>query len=342
MPDKHCSKLLRVVSWGLFHFISTITGLCIPFKPQVILAPSPPLSIGLNAYVLAGLLRAKYIYNVQELYPDIAVNLGIIKNKRLITWLSSVERFIYNHAASVTTITDSIQAKVVARSKDKSLVRMIPNFVDFSEIIEIPRNNMFSQSHQIKDHFVVTYAGNLGVPQNLWLLVEVASQLKDVPKITFLIIGDGTEKEGLAKAILEKKLTNIHVIDYQPMSMMPSIYAASDVFYVGQIADAHSDGIPSKIYRIFGNKKPILAVTTDGSDLANCIRSAEAGVVVSDNRPKSVAAAVLSLKDSPVIINEYGLKGFTFSQNYTREKVCHEYDSLIRSVCERIGRGKTS
>jgi len=335
MPDKHCNKLLRVISWGLFHLFSTIVGLCIAFKPDVILTPSPPLSMGINAYILARLLRTKYIYNVQELYPDIAVNLGIVKSRRLIACLSTVERFIYNHAAAVTTITDSIQEKVKSRIRDNSLVYMIPNFVDEANVVSVERDNDFSRRYNIRSQFVVTYAGNLGAPQNLWMMVHAAILLRKIDEIVFLIIGDGTEKTELINTIRHEKLSNILVIDYQPMAMMPYIYAASDVFFVGQIPSAHSDGIPSKIYRIFGNKKPILAVTTSDSDLAKCVKSASGGVVVSDNSPNTFAEAILSLKESPKAVHDYGLNGYRYVQEFSKNNISRKYEQLIVSICRR-------
>ena len=334
MPDKHCNKLIRIASWLSFHFFSTVLGSCIRFKPDVILVPSPPLSIGLNACAIAWLTRSKYIYNVQELYPDIAINLGVIKQKGLIRFLSAAERFIYNRSAAVTSITESIHEKVAARIKDPRKARLIPNFVDFSDVVAAPRINAFSQQYRMADQFVVTYAGNLGIPQNVSLLVEAGKWLRDDKEITILIIGDGSEKEDLVQRVRRDAVNNVHVIDYQPLSMMPLIYASSDVFYVGQTLDAHSDGIPSKIYRIMANRKPILAVTTPGSDLARCLRAAGAGIVVSSDDPADLARAILEMKARRRDLCEFGQKAYEYVVgSFERESVSRQYDQLIRSVC---------
>lgn len=335
MPNKNCSKWLRILSWLFFHGFSTIVGLCIRFKPDIILVPSPPLSMGLNAYALGRLLGAKYIYNVQELYPDIAINLGVVRNRCFIRALSAVERFIYNHAVAVTTITDSIDAKVRQRCRQPLAVHMVPNFVDLDEIADVERDNAFSRMYHIADCFVVTYAGNLGVPQNLMLLVEAAVLLRDRKNIAFMIVGDGSEKNRLRAAVQDNGLSNIHVVDYQPISMMPSIYAASDIFYVGQQPEAHTDGIPSKIYRIFGNKKPILAVTAGDSDLANCVRQANGGVVVTNNDPQALAAAVVALCEAPEKAEKYGSDGYAYVRKFSRTSVSQSYDQLIRACCQR-------
>jgi colanic acid biosynthesis glycosyl transferase WcaI len=336
MPDKHCHKLLRIISWLGFHFLSTIIGVCVRFKADVILVPSPPLSIGINAYLIARLTGSKYIYNVQELYPDIAVNLGVIKHKGLIRWLSSVESFIYNRAAAVTSITESIQNKVAARMKDPKKAWLIPNFVDFSDITEAPRVNTFSQHYQIERRFVVTYAGNLGMPQNVSILVEAGKLLQAEKGIAILIIGDGTEKEALKRCVEREKMTNVYVIDYQSYSMMPFIYATTDVFYVGQTLDAHSDGIPSKTYRIMANKKPILAVTTPTSDLARCLHDSGAGKVVASENPLDLADAILEMKALGQELQQYEQRAHQYVvESFERKTVSLQYDQLIRTVCKQ-------
>ena len=336
MPDKHCHKLLRIISWLGFHFLSTIIGVCVRFKADVILVPSPPLSIGINAYLIARLTGSKYIYNVQELYPDIAVNLGVIKHKGLISWLSSVESFIYNRAAAVTSITESIQNKVAARMKEPKKAWLIPNFVDFSDITEAPRVNTFSQHYHIEKRFVVTYAGNLGMPQNVSILVEAGKLLQAEKGIAILIIGDGTEKEALKRCVEREKMTNVHVIDYQSYSMMPLIYATTDVFYVGQTLDAHSDGIPSKTYRIMANKKPVLAVTTSSSDLAHCVNEAGAGKVVASENAADLAQAILEMRARGGELQQYGQKAHQYVvEAFERKNVSRQYDQLIRNVCKQ-------
>jgi colanic acid biosynthesis glycosyl transferase WcaI len=336
MPDKHCNKLLRIISWLGFHFLSTIIGVCIRFRSDVILVPSPPLSIGINAYLIACLTGSKYIYNVQELYPDIAVNLGVIKKKGLIRFLSAIEKFIYNRAAAVTTITESIQSKVASRMKEPKKAWMIPNFVDFSDIVESPRVNTFSQYHQIESRFVVTYAGNLGIPQNISILIEAGKLLQAEKEIAILIIGDGTEKEAFKRRVESEHLSNVLLIDYQSYSVMPLIYAATDLFYVGQTLDAHSDGIPSKTYRIMANKKPILAVTTPTSDLARCLHDSGGGLVVASDNPADLAHAILEMKVRGDELQRYGQKAYQYVVGaFERKQVSRQYDQLIRNVCKQ-------
>lgn len=333
MPDKQCHPLLRMMSWIGFHVISTFLALLLRFKPHVVLAPSPPLLIGLNAYVLALLLRAKYIYNVQELYPDIAINLGMIKSQFIIKGLKRIESFIYNHSGAVTTITPSITNKVTARIKNPSKVKMIANFVDFNDMYSVERVNDFSKRYQLEDKFVITYAGNVGIPQNLDILVEAMAFLPQLSSIQVLIIGDGGARKMLMEKIVAKGIQHVQMIDYQPISMMPQIYAASDLFYVGQTLGAHSDGIPSKIYRIMANTKALLAVAPESSDLAQMISENKTGWVLSSDSPCDLAEMIRSIQNDTKVLLERGKNGHQYvKMSFERKMITRQYSELVTSL----------
>ncbi|MRS05405.1 glycosyltransferase WbuB, partial [bacterium] len=101
MPRKGKNKLLRICAWLSFHGISTVAGLVSRFKPDVILTPSPPLTIAVSAWLLGMWHKCPFIYNVQEIYPDVAVNLGVLKNKFAIRCLQRLESFVYEKAQAL-------------------------------------------------------------------------------------------------------------------------------------------------------------------------------------------------------------------------------------------------
>lgn len=334
MPNKQCHPLLRILSWMNFHATSTILSLFLRFRPDVVLAPSPPLLIGLNAWAIAGLHRAKYIYNVQELYPDIAVNLGVIRNKAVIGLLSRVERFIYRHAAAVTTITEAMLRKIEARVDRPDKAKLIPNFVDFGFIREASPANPFAEKYHLDGKFVITYAGNMGVPQNLEILVEAVKSLAEAePTLRLMLIGDGGAKTRLLG--LAEGAGNVEIVDYQPISAMPDIYAASHLFYVGQSPDASSDGIPSKIYRIMGNHKPLLVVSAEGSDLARCVADVGSGEALATTNPAVLAATIRRVMADRPSLTEMGEKGFRYvSSTFERHQVTRQYSELVSAIAE--------
>lgn len=330
MPNKKIFPLFRIISWIGFHLMTILISPFIHFKPDVIIACTPPLTMGVNSYIISKLLRSKYIFNVQEIYPDIAVNLGILKNKGLIRFFSKMERFIYRHAAAVTTITEAMAAKIRSRT-DASKVRLIPNFVDLEEMTSLSaiRENDFAKEHGLINKFVITYAGNMGVPQNLGILVEAGKLLPE--NFVVLLVGGGGDEKRLREIAGDSK--RIIFVDYQPISAMPSIYAVSDLFYVGQSPDAAADGIPSKIYRILGNKKPILAVTGEQSDLAVFVRKANAGFVFNEISPKALADEIVKMASNREKLKACGMAGYTFvASQFGREAISKAYLNLLNEL----------
>ena len=326
MPDKSVWPPLRMLSWIWFHFAATLLGWFLRFKPDVVVAPSPPLTIGLNAWAIAAVRRARYVYNVQEIYPDIAINLGMMKSRRAIKFFRAIERLTYAKAAAVTSITPAMCAKIASRT-DPGKVRLIPNFVDLSDVREVARDNGFAREHGLGGRFVLAYAGNMGVPQKLGVMVELARRITE---LTVLFVGGGGDADRLKREA--DGLANVVFVDYQPISRMGEIYAASDVFYVGQDPQAAADGIPSKIYRILGHNKPILAMTSPGSDLADFVRSSGGGVLIGEDMDAAAAVMRELMADRPRLAalaatgRDYVLKSFS------RSTVAASYLQLFTAV----------
>lgn len=326
MPNKGIWPPLRMLSWINFHVISTVIGWFMRFKPDVVIAPSPPLTIGLNAWSIAAVRRAKYIYNVQEIYPDIAINLGIMKNRLSIRFFSWLERFIYRKAACVTSITPGMCEKIFRRT-DLKKVRLVPNFVDLSDVSVVSRDNNFSREYDLRGKFVLTYAGNMGVPQKLGVMVELARRM---PELTVLFVGGGGDSARLREQA--KGLGNVKFVDYQPISRMPEIYASSDLFYVGQDPHACSDGIPSKIYRILGYRKPLLVMTKPDSDLARFVAESGGGLLINEDVTEAVPV-VRSLMADAGKLKSLGESGRQYVEDsFSRASISGKYESICKGI----------
>ncbi|MBQ9693478.1 MAG: glycosyltransferase family 4 protein [Kiritimatiellae bacterium] len=329
MPSKHIWTPIRLLSWIAFHIISTLLGCILRFKPDIVIAPSPPLTIGLSAWAIALVRRAHYIYNVQELYPDIAVNLGVIRNQYIIRFFRKLERFIYEKAVAVTSITPAMCA-LIAQRTHPSKVHLIPNFVDLTDVKTVARENAFAKEHHLTDKFVITYAGNMGIPQNLEVLINLA-QL--IPSITILFVGDGGDANRLKQ--IATGLSNVRFVPYQPLSRMPEIYACSDLFYVGQDPKACSDGIPSKIYRILGNKKPLLIKTAPSSDLARFSYESQSGILIPDDLSNFVAEFNEFITNR-ALLQKMAENGLNYvSTVFSRPLISHQYETLCKTVMSK-------
>ncbi|PUZ26254.1 glycosyltransferase WbuB [Chitinophaga parva] len=327
--------LRRIVDFIKFHVLGLGIGLSLN-KFDVVLSPSPPLTIGVVGALIAGLKGGKAIYNVQEIYPDFAINQGVVKNGLLIKVLKGIEKFIYNRSAAVVTIDDKFSDIIRPRFKDVRKLHVIPNFVDTQLYMPGARHNAFSAQHGLDDKFVIAYAGNIGFAQNWEPVLHAAKALEHLP-VTFLIVGDGVRKAWLREQIAERGINTILLLDYQPREAMPLINASADLHTIVMSADMDNDGFPSKIYTILASGRPVLVSTGSDSPLSNLMRKANAQRKVGLNDNESYAAAIAKAYAEREQLPAEGAAGRAFIEgNYSKEAVAMQYHQLIQRIAAPV------
>ena len=336
MPKKSGNIFMRIISWMWFHILSIIISLFYPKKLDIVIAPSPPLTIGLCAFIISRFHKARYIYNVQEVYPDIAIKLGVLKNKIIIQLFYLIEKFIYSKAAFVTVISEGMKKNLLKKGVSEDKIRLIPNFVDDREMYPLSKLNNFSKQNSIYNKFVISYAGNMGISQGLDILVDAAYRLNENHDIIFLLVGDGTEKSALEEKVKAKRLNNFIILPFQNYDLVPQIYASSDLNVVSQAKGSKYNEIPSKVYRIMACASAILAITEEDSDLASLIKKAQCGYIVNPNEPEKLVNIILKAYKERKDIIEYGRNGRQFVLNgYTREAITKMYNNLLVEVTKK-------
>jgi putative colanic acid biosynthesis glycosyltransferase WcaI len=335
MPAKGRRALYRVGCWGWLHVCSTAAGLLSRWRPDVILCASPPPTIALSAYLLGKRFGAPFVYNAQELYPDVAIDLGLVRSRLLIGQLRRLERFIYAKAAAVTVISEGMRRRVRAKGVARGKVSVIPNFADIERFRPGARDNGFSRRYGLGEKFVVTYAGNMGKPQGLEVLLRAAQELASRPGacgVEFLLVGDGAERGRLGELTAGLGLNNVRFVPYQSYALMEQVYGASDLCYVPQAAGTSGDAVPSKVYRVMASGRPVLAATDAASDLAELVRESGAGAVV-PAEACMVAAVVNEASAQRQEWEERGRAGRRFVvERFSRDRIGREYHELLRAV----------
>jgi len=333
MPRKSKSTVLRLLAWIQFHILSLVAALALVRHVDVIVAPSPPLTVGVCAWVLGLWYRAPYVYNVQELYPDIAIYLGALRNRGVIAVLFALERFVYARARFITVIAPGMRRRILKKAVAPEKVRLIPNFVDADDMVPGPKTNAFSHQHDLEDAFVVAYAGNMGPAQGLDTVLDAAGLLKNESRVRFLLVGEGTSFDRLKSLVDERRLTNVLMLSHQPYALVPQIYAASDLCVVPLALNTGSDAVPSKVYRIMACARPVLVCADPESDLAELIRVAQCGIVVPPGSPEALASAVVAaMRDASACaaMGEAGRRHVL--THYTRPSVSAQYEALVREA----------
>lgn len=328
---KYKSTFLRIISFVYWHLFSFFIGLSIN-KIDFILSPSPPLSIGFVSILIAKIKKAKIVYNVQEIYPDLLINQGGLKSKLIIRILKWLEKFVYNNSNAVITIDQQFFNQIKDRFKSVQKLNIIPNFVD-TELYK-PETNVILPPVFINDKskLKLLYAGNIGFFQD-WEPVFYAAKKLLNTNIEFWIIGEGVRKEYLLKRVEEEKLNNIKILSYQNRNLMPAINAFADIHFISISKEMEQEGFPSKVYSIMACAKPMIILTGENTPLFNFLSDKNCSILISDNRNDNFVESIISLANDKNKQFELGQNGYNEIQNfYTKEKVIEQYVDLFDKI----------
>ena len=333
MPQKRQRVWRRAFDYTLFQGLTTLIGLSSVGKQDVVLVTSPPITLGLTGYLLSRWQRIPFIYNVQELWPDVLVRMGVLKNGLLARFLYRVEGFVYREAAATSAIGRIFLEALTNKGVPREKLYFTPNFADTEWIKPLPKDNPLSRSLELQDKFVALYAGNIGLTQGLEMLVHVAHIVRDEDSIRILIVGDGAARRDLERSIAESGLSNIMLLPFQPPDRVPELYAMSDVCLVPLKYGCAWDTVPSKAYTAMSAGRAVIASVEEYTELSLLVRDAASGLVVPPESPEDVATAILQLHANPERRSQLGKNGREcIVERYSRQSVVNEYDRMIREV----------
>ena len=327
---KFKSTLLRLIGFVYWHIVSFFVALGMK-KVDVILSPSPPLTIGLLNVWLGKIKGAKVIYNVQEVYPDIlGKNSGVVFKS-----LSYLERYIYNHSDGVATIDRIFYNTIVNRFKDSSKLQIIPNFVDTSLYRPLENYPNLDKDIFIKNNNIkLLYAGNIGMAQEWHTLIELAKKTLG-KSIDYYVIGEGVMRDYLREKISEFQLDNIHLLPYQKRELMPEIIAFSDIQFIFMEPKVAAQGFPSKVYTIMACGKPLIVCSPENTPIVNFLSPIGCAKIFTEVSSQEIAEDISNwlesvTRDELAQMGERGLK--LIEDNFSKEVVTQKYVNLIDNI----------
>lgn len=275
-------------------------------RVHVVLAMSPPLTLGLTAWVVGSIRRAPAVFNVQDIFPDAAIETGAITNRRVISLARWLERFTYNRSRAVVVLSDDMQRNVsdkMAPSRRDRVVA-IPNFVDSDAIVPCNRMTAYRAELGIGEEQVVMYAGNVGFSQSLDLLVECARR---IPDATFVINGEGSARGSLMESARE--LSNVVFAPFQPRERLAEVLATGDIHFIPLRRGLGNVSVPSKTYSILAAARPIVASIDAGTEVPRILDASGAGIAVPPDDVEACVVAVRELLADPVRAVRMGESG---------------------------------
>ena len=339
VPHKKCkSTLLRILGFCYWHIVSFFIGLTIKHV-DLILSPSPPLTVGWVNLGLAKLKGCKVVYNVQEVYPDILkLNSGFV-----LKFLRRMESKVYNRSDAVTTIDRVFYDTIVPRFKDKSKLHVITNFVDTGLYRNIGAHEFNSLKVQGKwdeilfpntDSIKLLYAGNIGHAQSWEPLIELADKTRDL-NVEFIVIGAGAKRRYLVEERERRNLMKLRILPYQPRELMPAILYYSDASFIFMSPKTDGYGFPAKVYTIMACERPMLVLSGENTPIINFLEGKGCAKLITEKDfDKKVEMMVEWLrnitKEDLVQMGKNGLAEIL--AKYTKEKVTDLYCDLVKDL----------
>jgi glycosyltransferase involved in cell wall biosynthesis len=326
------SRLLNYFSFVISAFF---VGLFKIKKQDVLMVESPPLFLGITAYLLAKLKGAKMIFNVSDLWPESAEKLEIISNKTLLSMATKLEKFCYRKAALVSGQTQGIVKNISGRFPEKK-VYWLKNGVDinFYDVNKTIEENAWRKEHNYTcEDFILFYGGIIGHAQGLDVILNAAKQLENYENIKFVLLGNGPEKERLLKLKAELRLNNLQFYDAVPKSQMQKIIMDTNASIIPlKRLDLFKGAIPSKIFENLALKKPIiLGVEGEAEELF--IQQGKCGVSFTPEDSEDLAKQILHLYNNPDLVKELGENGLAYvSENFNRDKIAEDFFKQISSL----------
>lgn len=309
---------------------------------DVIIAGSTPPTQGLVCAIVAKKLSKKYkkkipfIYNLQDIFPDSLVNIGMTKRGSLIWKIGrKMEDYIYKNADRIVVISEDIKRNIMEKGVSEEKVQLTYNWINTQEVHPIlPENNwLLNELGLNPKNFYVVYAGNLGKAQGIDVILEAAELLKSHVSIQFLIFGNGVEEESIRTIMKQKHLSNVQLYPLQPVERVSEVYSLGDICVVACKKGNGVNAFPSKTVSIMATATPVLASFDRESELCRLIENYQCGVCCEPEDARVMADTILQLFEDSVAVIKMGQNARRLVETRFGKATCvAEYVNLFKEL----------
>jgi colanic acid biosynthesis glycosyl transferase WcaI len=325
------SRMLFYLSYMLN---ATLAGLLVARgRYDLIYASSPPLFVGGAALALSALRRIPLVFEVRDLWPQIAVALGELTQPAAIRWATRLEQACYRRARAVVVVTQGDRQRLLERGLPEQKLIHIPNGANLELFQERPEaGRRVRRELGLEEKFVAIYAGIHGLAQGLETLVEAARQLVDHPNIQLLLIGEGPRKSSIQELLQEYGLENVCLLPEQPRERIPDYLSAADVALIPLKNLAFFKGtIPSKLFDSWACRRPVI-LSVDG-EARKIVADAGGGVYIEPEDPHALAAALVELERDSERLKEMGENGRAYTEEYySRRALAQKLERALKNL----------
>ena len=304
----------------------------------IYLASTPPIQ-GVLGGLLKKIKKVPFVYNLQDIFPDSLAGTGLAKKGGLLWKIGRViENFTYRNADKIIVISEDFKRNIMAKGVPEEKIVVVYNWVDEEAVKHVPReeNKLFDMYGLDRKKFYITYSGNIGLTQNMDMLLEVAKELEtEEPDIQFVLIGEGAYKKRVQEIIAEKNIGNVALLPFQPYEDISHVFSLGDAGLVISKPGVGENSVPSKTWSILSASRPVLA-NFDENELKSIVAENQCGIFTKAGDKEAFKQAILDLYHDREHCEQLGRNGREFIlKNLTRAVGTQKYVDVIKGFEKR-------
>ncbi len=326
--------LARILFYVSFMFMAVIAAWRSQEKYDVVIASSPPLFVGISGWMAAKIKKAKFVFDVRDLWPDVAVAMGELNNKLAVRMAEYIELLLYKSADLITTVTNSFKNTIIQKGLPESKIGLVANGTDPEVFkVDVPQDEL-RKALDLPSKFIAAYVGNHGLAQGLNHIIEAAEGFKKKGRddIHFLMVGTGPKKQKLIRKAARKGLSNITFIDRVSLKKATKYMNAADTLLVPLADDSiYSQFIPSKLFDSMAASKPVLL--SIGGESKQILDKCRAGLYYKPENSEQLTENMLLLKGDRAMAKKMGENGRNWVvKHYSRDAQAHKMHEFIKNL----------
>ena len=302
-------------------------------RPDLLLVVSPPLGLAVNAFILSRLWRIPYVFDVEDLQPDAAAELGMLPGP-ILNAMYKVERMAYRNAALVSTLTTGMQRRIIEKGTPQERTALFePRADDSLANISSDEALAFRSRFSLDGKIIVSHSGNMGVKQGLGVILEAADLNRTDESIVFLIVGDGAVRTRIQQRAQDLGLSNLRFLPLLDSNEFRGFLKASDICLVTQQKTVSDMVFPSKTVTYLMGGCAVIASVNSDSEVAETIEEAGAGLVVEPENAQALLSAIHQLAKGDLA--KFGRNAQEYaSRRWSSERVLGFFETKLREIFE--------
>jgi glycosyltransferase involved in cell wall biosynthesis len=317
----------------LTYFASAMAAATRIGPQDVVVSLTDPPILGLAALMAARRAGARFVFLCEDIFPEVAALLEDFHNTTVNRTLDQINRYLLREADAVVALGERMKRRLVEeKGAAPGRVHVIHNWADCEAITPGPKDNRFARAHGLADRFVLMHSGNVGLSQNLDLLVEAAARLRSRERLVIAVVGDGARRQTLEDQASRRGLSNIRFFPYQPKELLHESFASADAFLVSLKPGLEGYIVPSKLYGILASGRPFVAAVDPSCEAAAIAREHQCGTVAVPGDVDALVAAIAMLYDDPASARAMGENARRASLRYDRRAAVQTYHDLFAGL----------